>query len=62
MPAMKKRKQGSTRIAEERDYNRSVGRNAGGNKYLADIMKTQDKVDRALRAKWAKGIVDYKVD
>lgn len=57
-----KRKQGSTRIAETRDYNRSVGRNAGGNKYLADIMKMQDKAERALRLKREKNIIDYKVD
>jgi len=62
---MAKASKGSTRIAkaqETRDYNRSVGRNAGGNKYLADIMKIQDAAERALRLKREKNIIDYKVD
>jgi hypothetical protein len=62
---MAKASKGSTRIAqaqETRDYNRSVGRNARGNKYLADIMKMQDKAERALRLKREKNIIDYKVD
>lgn len=59
---MPKTKKGNARIAEHRDYLRSVGRNAGGNKYLADIMKAQDKADAALRKKWEKNIIDYKVD
>jgi ribosomal protein S28E/S33 len=59
---MAKASKGGTRIAEQRDYERSVGRNARGNKYLADIMKMQDKAERALRLKREKNIIDYKVD
>lgn len=59
---MPKAKKGNARIAEHRDYLRSVGRNARGNAYLAEIIKTQDAADRALRKKWEKNIVDYKVD